>query len=224
MPTPVPKNGISELYFLASLSQRSQRPVPGTAPSGPPVGFCAPPILGAVRLLMERTATEETYFIVCKSPDPPRQHTNTHKHTQIHTNTHRYTQIHTSAHKYTQIHTNTHRYTQRHTNTHKYTQIHTDTHRYTPPSGGVLFSHFGIFIIFHMPGHFVATNAHQRRKLGARDYIFVFWVVFGGFGFVHGHARRPIWALCGHRPGTFKKYRRDVAGAGFHQPSLFRTF
>ncbi len=71
MPTPVPKNGVSELYNLASLSQRSQRPVPGTAPGGPPVGFYAPPMLGAVRLLMARTATEETNFIMYKSPDPP---------------------------------------------------------------------------------------------------------------------------------------------------------
>ncbi len=75
MPTPVPKNSLSESYYPGSLSQRSQRSATGTAPGGSPVGFCAPPILGAVHLLMERTATEEAYFIVFKTKtvgDPPR--------------------------------------------------------------------------------------------------------------------------------------------------------
>ena len=70
---PYKKKHLRELYFLGSLSQRSQNSGPGAPPRGAPAGLCAPPLSGAVPALLERIPTEETNFIVCKSPDPTPQ-------------------------------------------------------------------------------------------------------------------------------------------------------
>ena len=64
----------------------------------------------------------------------------------------------------------------------------------------MLFSYFSALSEFSMPSHFVTTSAEKRAE---RDYIFVFWMVFGGFCFTHGHARVPsVGVAQGHSKST----------------------
>ena len=74
MPTPVQKNDLHEMNFLVSLFEHISKRDTNRDTSGPAVGLCVGPLLGAVCVLLERTATGHTYFIVYKSPDTPQKY------------------------------------------------------------------------------------------------------------------------------------------------------
>ena len=41
-------------------------------------------------------------------------------------------------------------------------------------------------------------------KTTQEDYVSLFWVVYGGVGFAHSHARGPFLGFCGDAPGYSK--------------------